>query len=80
MTPGTLRGGLIGLVGVSGTPARIEAALPSGLFDVILPTYSPVDRSAETVIGLANGMGLGVIATGVLSRMAFSTAPKWTVP
>jgi aryl-alcohol dehydrogenase-like predicted oxidoreductase len=71
------RGGLIGLVGISGSPARIQAALTFELIDVILPTYSPIDRSADTVIGLANGMGLGVIATGVLSRMAFSTEPKW---
>lgn len=71
------RGGLIGMIGISGTPARIEASLPSGLIDVILPTYSPVDRSADPVIGMANALGLGVIATGVLSRMAFSKEQKW---
>jgi aryl-alcohol dehydrogenase-like predicted oxidoreductase len=71
------RGGLIGLIGIAGTTAQIQAALPSGLFDVILPTYSPIDRTAETLIAHANGMGLGVIATGVLSRMAFSGDPRW---
>jgi len=76
------RDGFIGLIGVNGAEYQIEAALMTDAFDVIMPVYNPTHRSSEPVIAAAAARGLGVLGTGSLSRMAFSTAPPgpWSAP
>lgn len=76
------RQGFIGLIGVTGSPLQIEAALDTGAFDVIMPIYNPLDRAAEPVIARAASEGLGVIAAGPLARMDFSAGQdrSWSTP
>jgi aryl-alcohol dehydrogenase-like predicted oxidoreductase len=76
------RQGFIGLIGVTGHPLQIEAALDTGVFDVIMPTYNPLDRTAEPVIARAASEGLGVIGAQPLARMAFnpSHGRTWSSP
>lgn len=73
--------GAVDLLGVNGGEHQISAALDTGLFDVIMPSYNPVHRSSEAVIERAAAAGLGVMAAGPLARMTpVPTAGSWTSP
>lgn len=68
---------IVGLLGLRGTPRQIAAGLETGLFDVVMPTYSPLHRTCEAVIDRAAAAGLGVMAASPLAGMAFAPPADW---
>lgn len=77
--------GAADLIGIAGSPLQITAGLVAargtGLFDVIMPTYSPADQDSEAIVEQAAQDGLGVIATGTLARMSFAAMDAdWSLP
>jgi len=73
--------GVVELIGVNGVEHQVAAALQTGLFDVIMPTYNPVHRAGEKLIRHAAQAGVGVMAASPLGRMAFAPMDAdWTLP